>query len=287
MRTAVLANFVGDLSKKVRQPSTLAALERRWFCGRQSLKKAMEKHSTIDLRLLDSPTLGRNLELIGVSSMLSLAEAGQRCRSEVPLVTVQPSLVAPGWTEIVLQVPVGLRGNNQRNGAAEPQARMDWKINGAAMGNKIYYVHDSVVAAGYRYIEYVAQQTASEPMLVKPVQGSMVYHPIAVEMQPPPHRNVAHGTICSSGPAEPDDLARELCLAPLVSSLASSLQVEMQATGPNDDLHEIEEPINPSMIWTRDTPPADRKFTPLHRGRRTLSLCIFATGIPFDALCPL
>jgi len=160
MRTPVLRNLVGDLSKNVRQPSTLSALERRWFVGRQSLKKAQEKHNTIDKRLLESPTLGGNLELVGVSAMLQLAEAPF---VSPPLVTVQPSLVAPGWTEIILRVPVGLRGN--KRGAAKPHARMEWKINGATMGEKRYFVHDSVAAAGRRYILHVAQQTALDPVL--------------------------------------------------------------------------------------------------------------------------
>ena len=281
MRTAVLANFVGDLTKKARQPATLAALERRWFCGRQSLKKAMEKHSRIDLRLLDSPTLGGNIELIGVSSMLSLAEAGRKCRSEVPLVTVQPSLVAPGWTEFILRVPVGLRGNNQQNGAAKHHARMDWKINGAAMGQKTYYVHDSVVAAGYRYIEFVAQQTAADPMPVKPVNVETETH--SADRQDSPTK------LFRARPSDPGgnlDVELPLVTPFTSSSLASSLQVEMQATGPNDDLgqchatcHEIEDPINPSMVWTRDPVPAgppDRKFTPLYtRSCRALSLSIF------------
>ena len=60
---------------------------------------------------------------------------------------------------------------------------------------------------------------------------------------------------------------------------------EMQATGPNDDLgqchatcHEIEELVNPSMIWTRDPVPAgppDRKFIPLHQPRPPRPLTVY------------
>ena len=135
----MLRYLVGDLSKKVRQPSTLAAIERRWFVGRQSLKKASEKHHTIELCLLESPTLGGNLELVGVSAMLQLAETNLG----LPLVALQPSQAAPGWTEITVRVPVGLRGN--KHGVAKPHARMEWKVNGATMGEKRYFVHDSVV----------------------------------------------------------------------------------------------------------------------------------------------
>jgi hypothetical protein len=129
-----------------RQPSTLAALERRWFVGRLSLAKAQEKHKSLSKAQLSDSRLGGNLELIGTAGLLRMASPG----AGPNLVTVRASAWAD-WYEFLLWVPVRKRGKPpsiNRTGTSK-----SWSRNRLAMGTKKYYVHADVVAAAKSYIE--------------------------------------------------------------------------------------------------------------------------------------
>jgi hypothetical protein len=129
-----------------RKPSTLAALERRWFVGRLSLAKAQEKHKSLSKAQLSDSRLGGNLELIGTAGLLRMASPG----AGPNLVTVRASAWAD-WYEFLLYVPVRKRGklpSINRTGTSK-----SWSRNRLAMGTKKYYVHADVVAAAKSYIE--------------------------------------------------------------------------------------------------------------------------------------
>ena len=129
-----------------RKPSTLAALERRWFVGRLSMAKAQEKHNSLSKVQLSDSRLGGNCELVGTAGLLRMSSPG----AGPNLVTVRASAWAD-WYEFLLYVPVRKRGklpSINRTGTSK-----SWSRNRLAMGTKKYYVHADVVAAAKSYIE--------------------------------------------------------------------------------------------------------------------------------------
>ena len=138
--------LIGEFLHGKRKPSTLAALERRWFVGRLSLAKAIEKYNSLSKVQLSDCRLGGNLELVGTAALLRMAspEVGSN------LVTVQASAWAD-WYEFLLYVPVRKRGklpSINRIGTTK-----SWSRDRLSMGTKKYYVHADVVAAAKSYIE--------------------------------------------------------------------------------------------------------------------------------------
>jgi hypothetical protein len=159
METEVVKNCNGNVG---RQPSTLGALERRWFVGRQSLPKAKKIHATVEHEDLSKPMLGKKLVLIGTCALLELAQLGNR------LVTVNQAPDARGWHVFTLSVPVGRAGRHVHPSQVRKNHKklkaggtcntvIPWKTNGAAMGTKQYYVHDDVVDASRRHILHIGK----------------------------------------------------------------------------------------------------------------------------------
>lgn len=128
-----------------RRPSTLSALERRWFVGRLTLAKAQEKHDSLPKEQLSDPLLGGNLELLGTAGLFRMASPASGSK----LVAVRASRCA-GWYEFMLHVPVGKRGK-----APFSKCSVGGKVrrrNNLSMGIKKYFVHADVVEAAKTYV---------------------------------------------------------------------------------------------------------------------------------------
>ena len=239
MNTPVMLQFQADSA--TRKPSTLSTLERRWFVGRRSLEKAMEKHAMIDMCLLSTPTLGANLELVGTTAMLQLAQPG-RCGADGynNHVSVRPSLAALGWTEFVLRVPVGRRGGRRPKG--QKQGVIKWKTNGASMGEKTYFVHDSVVAAGYQYIALLPSAkpgNVDNKMATSPGSAVLPGSPPAYSCTLPVDNAEIHCTGVPS-PAAPSPMSGEAELLP-------SPGLFMEFTASQESEHDE---YAPAVMWT-------------------------------------
>eukprot|EP01043_Picozoa_sp_COSAG02_P023293 COSAG02_NODE_1239_length_13713_cov_37.434259_17_plen_349_part_00 len=144
MSQALIREFLQDGKRK---PSTLSALERRWFVGRLRLATALEKYNSLSKAELSDPLLGGNLELLGTAGLLRMASSADSNK----LVTVRASEWAE-WFEFLLHVPVRKRGKLpviKRAVAGKPWARGQ---HDEVMGIKKYYVHAKVVAAANKYI---------------------------------------------------------------------------------------------------------------------------------------
>ena len=144
MSQALIREFIQDGKRK---PSTLSALERRWFVGRLRLATAREKYNSISQADLSDYLLGGNLELLGTAGLLRMASSVDPNK----LVTVHASQWAE-WFEFFLHVPVRKRGKLpviKRAFTGKPWARGQQE---EVMGIKKYYVHEKVVAAAKRYI---------------------------------------------------------------------------------------------------------------------------------------
>lgn len=147
--------LVREFSQTRRKPSTLSALERRWFVGRLRLATARDKHNSLSQAELSDPLLGCNLELIGTAGLLCMALPADSNN----LVTVRASARAD-WYEFLLRVPVRKRGKlpGFKYAVMGDRARGRHSV---IMGTKKYYVHAEVVAAARRYIEAFEEQTRS------------------------------------------------------------------------------------------------------------------------------
>jgi hypothetical protein len=160
METGTMRNLRQRTATIRARPSTLAALERRWFVGRKSIAAAEDAHNALDQECLSDPMLGNNLVLIGTSAMLELAQLASAGDSN-PNVTVHLASDPPGWCIFTLSVPVGLRGRNlatpNKLNAGDVDKVIRWKTNGATMGKKQYYVRNSVVEAARRHIFHIAK----------------------------------------------------------------------------------------------------------------------------------
>lgn len=145
--------LVREFSQTRRKPSTLSALERRWFVGRLRLATARDKHNSLSQAELSDPLLGCNLELIGTAGLLCMALPADSNN----LVTVRASARAD-WYEFLLRVPVRKRGKlpGFKHAIMGDRARGRHSV---IMGTKTYYVHADVVAAARRYIEAFEKRT--------------------------------------------------------------------------------------------------------------------------------
>ena len=90
-----------------RQATTMAAILRRWFIGKQTVKKATEKTASLPPRL-SGREFGLNNALVGTAALLELQASSNPAQSR--LVTVADAPGAPGYMVMTLGVATNKRG---------------------------------------------------------------------------------------------------------------------------------------------------------------------------------
>ena len=90
-----------------RQATTMAAILRRWFIGKQTVKKATEKTASLPPRL-SGREFGLNNALVGTAALLELQASSNPAQSR--LVTVADAPGAPGYMVMTLGVETNKRG---------------------------------------------------------------------------------------------------------------------------------------------------------------------------------
>ena len=116
-----------------RQAATMAAILRRWFVGKQTVKKAAERTAELQERLSDQKSVARDNALIGTAALLEMAASSDPVQRR--LVQVEDAPGAPGYVRFTLGVATNKRGRPPVAGT-KPDVVLPR-----------YLVHESVVKA--------------------------------------------------------------------------------------------------------------------------------------------
>ena len=122
-----------------RLPTSVAAVERRWFVGRQTVLKAQLKTAAITPTLLGIGTGGPpdDLELVGTAALVAMADDLTK-----GIVRLCPS-PHPGLWQVHIAIKSRRRGRPKKVvGGAAPEAARD----------RVYLLHETIVAACRRYV---------------------------------------------------------------------------------------------------------------------------------------
>ena len=168
-----------------RQATTMAAILRRWFIGKQTVKKAAEKTASLP-PVLSRHEFGRDNALVGTAALLELAASSDPAQSR--LVTVADAPGAPGYMFMTLGVETNKRGRPVAGSPPEVVLRK-------------YFVHKNIVEACRQWAIGHAERLGDAPS-----HGSGHY----VQAPPPPWADVHDplaGAASGSGEAgaDPDD----------------------------------------------------------------------------------
>lgn len=135
-RSAGLKGMRGG-AKGSRIPTTLRAIERRWFVGRQTIQKAVQKTTELG-DTIDHGTVAASDALVGTAALLALSQNGSG------LVTLLPREISAGagqltavgpYREMQLRVRTAQRGGSSIQGARK------------VLSHKRFFIHQTVVTA--------------------------------------------------------------------------------------------------------------------------------------------
>ena len=162
-------------AKGARVPSTLRAVERRWFVGRQTVQKAAQKALELLVESIGALTpegVAKSDALVGTATLLALSQDGRGLVTLKPHEITSPAaegIAAGPYRELQLCVSALQRGGSTTKGARPRRP-------------KTYFLHQDVVAACLRHAERFQQrqQVASSTMTLATVPAGSPLAPLGL-----------------------------------------------------------------------------------------------------------
>ena len=132
-------------AKGSRTPTSLRAIERRWFTGRLTVAKAAEFAKTAELRAQLDAGVATSDALVGTATLLALSQDGSGLAELTPMDTTTE------FRELRLRIKTLVHGGATMQGARR------------TVDQKKYFLHQSIVAACLRHAQQQQQQQQQPP----------------------------------------------------------------------------------------------------------------------------